>query len=475
MFLLTVAAIFIIGIVGELVFEKTGVPDVVWLIVVGIILGPVTGTVTREQLMGVAPYFGALTLVIVLFDGGSELRLDELRAAAGRGSALAIAGFIASVLFLAPASMAASAAGILPDEWTWLHGVMLGAILGGSSSVVIMPALAKAGLAPKLTNVLNLDSALTDVLCVVVTAACIDIAVTGSTDAGVAALALGKSFGIGLGMGCVAGLISLLFLRRLKRSSYAYPLMLGGLLVLYVLVDASGGSAALGILAVAVIAGNAPALSKVVGLAKTASLGRGVQSVHDEITFIVKSFFFTFIGAMLGPPWGLVLLGILIGLLLLAARLPASWAATMGAGFSTPARGIIAVAMPRGMAAGVLAMMPFQSGVPGTEQLSVVVFATVFTSILIFATGFPILKKRLARLDPASLVAPAPAKAPKLSADGSIIADASLTADVAAFAGADGDGAGAAATTREPLSALAGQPADATTADQAIPLTRKAD
>ena len=468
MFLLTVAAIFIIGIVGELVFEKTGVPDVVWLIVVGIFLGPITGTVTREQLMGVAPYFGALTLVIVLFDGGSELRLDELRAAAGRGSALAIAGFIASILFLAPASMLASAAGILPDEWTWLHGVMLGAILGGSSSVVIMPALAKAGLAPKLTNVLNLDSALTDVLCVVVTAACIDIAVTGSTDPGIAAVALGKSFGIGLGMGCVAGLISLLFLRRLKRSSYAYPLMLGGLLVLYVLVDASGGSAALGILAVAVIAGNAPALSKVVGLAKTASLGRGVQNVHDEITFIVKSFFFTFIGAMLGPPWGLVLLGIAIGLLLLAARIPASWAATAGAGFSKPARGIIAVAMPRGMAAGVLAMMPFQNGVPGTEQLSVVVFATVFTSILIFATGFPILKKRLARLDPGSLVAPAPPKEPKLSADGSLIADASLTADVAALSVAD-------ETTQDPIAALAGQSADATTADQAIPLTRKAD
>lgn len=468
-FLLIIAAIFIIGIAGELVFEKTGVPDVAWLIVVGIVLGPITGTVTREQLMSVAPYFGALTLVIVLFDGGSELRLDELRAAAGRGSALAVAGFVASILVLAPASMLASAMGILPESWTWLHGVMLGAILGGSSSVVIMPALAKAGLAPKLTNLLNLDSALTDVLCVVVTAACIDIAVSGSADAGVAALALGKSFGIGLGMGCVAGLLSLFVLRRLKRSAYAYPLMLGGLLVLYVMVDEAGGSAALGILAVAVMAGNAPALSKVVGLAKTASLGRGVQSVHDEITFIIKSFFFTFIGAMLGPPWGLVTLGIVIGLLLLAARVPASWVATMGAGFSTPARGVVAVAMPRGMAAGVLAMLPAQSGVVGTEQLSVVVFATVFTSILIFASGFPVLKRRLARLDPASLVAPAQ---PKRSADASMTADASTT-DFPLGAPAEET-----AIDPQPAPAPAVLPtssAESTTADQAIPLIRKQD
>lgn len=460
-FLLTIAAIFLIGIAGEMVFEKTGVPDVVWLIVVGIVLGPITGTVTREQLMTVAPYFGALTLVIVLFDGGSELRLDELRAAAGRGSALAIAGFVASILVLAPASMGAAAIGLLPDSWTWLHGVMLGAILGGSSSVVIMPALAKAGLKARLTNMLNLDSALTDVLCVVVTAACIDIAVTGSADAGQAALALGKSFGIGLGMGAVTGLLSLFVLRRLKRSSYAYPLMLGGLLSLYVLVDELGGSAALGILAVAVMVGNAPALSKVVGLAKTASLGRGVQSVHDEITFIIKSFFFTFIGAMLGPPWGLVVLGIVLGLFLLVARVPATLLATMGGGFSSPARGIAAVAMPRGMAAGVLAMMPFQAGVVGTEQLSVVVFATVFTSILIFATGFPVMKRRLARLDPDELVAPSERKAAP--------PDASMTELPIGLA------ADETVLDPEPLPAMVTASAEATTADQAIPLTRKAD
>ena len=45
-----------------------------------------------------------------------------------------------------------------------------------------MPALAKAGLVARISNVLNLDSALTDVLCVVVAAACIDIAVTRSVD-----------------------------------------------------------------------------------------------------------------------------------------------------------------------------------------------------------------------------------------------------------------------------------------------------
>jgi cell volume regulation protein A len=178
----------------------------------------------------------------------------------------------------------------------------LGSILGDSSSVVIMPALRMAKLFPKLANVVNLESALTDVLCVVVTLACVRVGLSGYSDPGDVALTLGKAFGIGLGIGVSAGLLAFLALKVLKRSSHAYPIILGSLIVLYVVIDYLEGSAALGILAFAVLVGNAPALAGVVGLSKRARLSQGVESTHDQITFIVKSFFFTFIGIMLPPP-----------------------------------------------------------------------------------------------------------------------------------------------------------------------------
>jgi cell volume regulation protein A len=419
-FLLAIAVIFVIGICGELIFERTGIPDVVWLIVVGILIGPIGGIVDRAELVRIAPYFGALTLVVVLFDGGSKLNLQELRSAAGRSTALAVTSFLIAVAVLSVASMVAAWMGLLPDSWTWLHGVILGCILGGSSSVVIMPALQKAGLSPKIANLLNLESALTDVFCVVGTVACIQIAVSGQADVGEAAVTLAKSFGIGIVVGIVAGFMSLFVLRRLRRSSYAYPLILGGLLFLYVLIDEFGGSAALGILAVAVVVGNAPELSKAVGLAHSAQLGRSVTTTHDSITFIIKSFFFTFIGTMLGPPaelsaahgWGLIFFGVLLGVILLFARLPAAGLATVGTGMTLQAKGLVGVSLPRGMAAGVLAMMPAQKGVVGTEDLPVMVFATVFMTILIFAVGFPILKKQLLRVDPSAFAAPTPSPLP---------------------------------------------------------------
>ena len=408
LFLLTIAGIFIIGIVGEIVFEKTGVPDVVWLIAVGIILN-VSGIVDNDKLSVIAPFFGALTLVVVLFDGGSELRLKDLSEAAPRSALLAVCSFVLSTGLVTVAAQGAAWIGWLPSTWGWLHSLILGSILGGSSSVVIMPALRTAKLSSRLSNLVNLESALTDVLCVVLTVACLDIARSGTTDPAGAGMALFRSFGIGIVVGGIAGILALLVLRRLRKSQHAYPLILGSLLVLYVVIDFLKGSAALGILTVAVLVGNAPELSKAVGLAKKASLSENVENVHDQIAFFIKSFFFVFIGAMLSPPFSLLALGAFLGVLLLLARIPAVQVATLGSSHSKAAKGLITVSMPRGMAAGVLAIMPAAvmrdtpSGpvpaLPGTEELPVVVFAAVFMTILIFAVGFPLMKRRLGSAD----------------------------------------------------------------------------
>lgn len=407
LFLLAVAGILLIGIIGELVFERTSVPDVVWLIVVGAVLGPITGLVSRPMLEAVAPYFGAITLVVVLFEGGSRLRLAELSKAAPRAALLAVLSFASSVAAVTGVVMGGVALGLLPSAWTLMHGVTLGAILGGASSVVILPAMGKARLAQRISNLVSLESALTDVLCVVVTVACIEIMVSGSTDSSAAAATLGRSFGIGLGSGVLVGMVSLLFLRMLKRSEYAYPALLGALLILYVVVGSLGGSAALAILAVAVLVGNAPSLGKVFGLTDDARLGQGVQHVHTQLAFIIKSFFFTFIGAMLGPPVTLMVIGALLAVVLLLVRIPVTWFSTLAGHFSPGARALVAITLPRGMAAGVLAMLPHHGGVPDTESFPVVAFSAVVVTIMLFAGAFPVVK---ARLGPDDL---APASSPK--------------------------------------------------------------
>ncbi|MEZ4446451.1 MAG: cation:proton antiporter [Polyangiaceae bacterium] len=396
-FLVAVAAIFLIGAVGEMVFAKTFVPDAIWLIITGVLLGPVLGWVTREQLAAVAPHFAALTLVVVLFEGGSRIRLKELAKVAPRAGLLAVLTFAFAVVVIALAVKGAVAIGWLPASWTWGHALMVGCILGGPSSIIIMPAMERAKLDPSLAGLVGLESAITDAFCVVGTAAAIDILVAGD-QASSPAMSLVRSFGLALVIGAVSAFAWLLFLRLLRNSEHAYPITLSVLLLLYVAIDAAGGSAALGILTVAIILGNAPSISQKFDLGEGFELGQSVQGVNRHVAFIIKSLFFTFMGLMLGPPWGLLALGALFGLLLFLARVPAALLATLGSEHREAARKMVILSMPRGMAAGVLATMPTFAGVADTEQLPVVVFACIVTTILIFAGTFPLVRKQLPTL-----------------------------------------------------------------------------
>lgn len=393
--LLLVAGIFLIGALGEVVFARTRIPDVVWLIVCGWILGPLLGILSKPLLLEIAPYFAAFALIVILFNGGTSLKLDTVARSAPRALTLALVGFAMAAAAVAVVSMGAREIGILEPEWTWLHGAMLGSILGGSSSIIIMPAMATARVESGISDLVSLESAFTDALCVVGASACMAMLLRqGGADSG-AAFVLVRSFGLAFGVGAVAGLLWLFLLHLLRDADHAYPITLAGLLLLYVGVEFLGASAAMGILTFAVIVGNARLFSRRLGMVTDIDLGMGVRGFHSQMAFIVKSFFFVMIGALLTPPWPLVALGILLAAILYAARVPAVRVATLGSGFAPTQRGLIAVCMPRGLAAGVLATVPMAAGVVATTELPVVVFTCIVATIAIFAVGLPLAGRRL--------------------------------------------------------------------------------
>lgn len=412
-FLLTIAGVFLIGTLGEIVFRRTGVPDVVWLIVVGMALGPISGALSPQRLSAIAPYFAALTLIVILFEGGSRLRIAELGQAAFRALLLALLTFVFAAVALAVLSMALRAVRLLPAGWTWFHGLLLGSILGGPSSIVIMPAMAQARIPARLANLVGLVSAFTDALCVVGAATLISLlTAAGSVEP---LPALGRSLALGLVVGGVGGALWLVALYGLRESEYASAITLAALLVLYVIIGDAGGSPALGILAFAVIVGNARWIGQHLGLARELQLGEDVRGFSRQLAFIIKTFFFTFMGAMLAPPWSLIALGVVLGLVLLAVRAPAVWLATRAGGFTQAEGRLVTVCLPRGMAAGLLATLPAAAGVAHTEWLPVTVFSAVVTTILLFAGGFPVLLRRLRQ---ETGEPPIPAPAPAATGDG---------------------------------------------------------
>ena len=59
-FLITLAAILALGSLGGYVFSRLSIPDAIWLIGAGVVLGPVLGFLQRDTLVAIAPFFGAL-------------------------------------------------------------------------------------------------------------------------------------------------------------------------------------------------------------------------------------------------------------------------------------------------------------------------------------------------------------------------------------------------------------------------------
>ena len=167
-------------------------------------------------------------------------------------------------------------------------------------------------------------------LCVVGAITLIELAGGGAFDKDAVLSTLGKSFGIGLLYGVLGGLLWIVLHRLWGGSKHAYPITLSGLLMLYVATSRAGGSAALAILAAAVVIGNARSVTQLLKMKDAVALELDVERFHGVVSFMIKSFFFCFIGLMLSPPWSLIGVGAALGLALLAVRWPTAQLALRG-------------------------------------------------------------------------------------------------------------------------------------------------
>ena len=93
--LLAASVVIILGVLGEAFFKKTGIPDILFLMMLGIIIGPVLGIIQPEAVLEIVPYFAAVALIIIMFDGGLNLHIGKVLKTAHFAIILVIVGFAA--------------------------------------------------------------------------------------------------------------------------------------------------------------------------------------------------------------------------------------------------------------------------------------------------------------------------------------------------------------------------------------------
>jgi len=385
---LVAAVIIIFGFLGEEFFKRTNIPDPLLLLLLGVIMGPIFGFFAQEQLLAITPYFSALALMIILFDGGLNMNINDAVRNSPRAIIMASLGWILNVILTA-----ALCKWIL--GWRLLNGLLLGSIVGGGSSLIVIALTRKLGVDEKVETLLSLESIMTDVLCTVGAVVAMNIILSGEVSLVGALGSVGAAFIVGIIVGVGFGILWLFMLEKLKRKPNSYMLTLAVLMLAFVVATLLQGSGAIAALFFGLIIGNSKPIAKLMKFRTTVSIDDNVRAFHCQISFLIRSFFFVFTGMLFAfSSFSSVIFGLLITFVFLGIRIVVVRMATIKSDFNNSVKNLMTVMFPRGLAAAVLATLPLTMGIPDSQAFPEISFIVIFSSIIITTIGVVAIKKR---------------------------------------------------------------------------------
>ena len=375
------------------IFEKSRIPDVLLLIILGLIIGPtMMGAVTPDDFGKVGPVMTTVALTVILFESGTSLKMSALKSAAGPTLSIGLLTFFVTVLLTA-------SVGYLAGLET-LEAILLGSILGGTSAAVVIPLVNSLGMAEAPKTVLILESAITDVLCIILSFSLIGALkydetgnLNGSIEIATMLLEIGESLGVAALIGIAAGILWLQAWKVVHRFPNSTFTTIAYAFVVYGFVDSIGYSGAIGALTLGLTIAN----SKQFG-ASESPLSPTERRFYSEIVFILKTFFFVYLGICMEFSQPLLVGVALIAILIVYLGRLGITRLVVSKSVARPDAILTSLMIPKGLAAAVLATAPAQMVVnmpkASSDKLQAITFAGVFISILLTAVMIPALKTR---------------------------------------------------------------------------------
>jgi len=410
---LAIGAVVFIGFFGNLMFKKYKVPDVLLLVLVGILPGPailggrlhLLTTETLDEFNDFRDLFLSVALVIILFDGGLTLDIRAVFESMRLSLFMAVVTFLLTVMAVAAVVYVAIGGNIY-------IAMSLGAIVGGTSGAIVIPIAVRLRIRPSTKSILVIESALTDVLVILAAITLLTIVRVGEFDAVNLAGDLAFDFLGGALIGFGVGVLWLYALQLLQRQPLAYMLTIAVLFLVAGTVELVGSSGAIAALALGLSIGNRRFVKRqITSVYLSGGSDDRIQRFHAEITFFIRTFFFVYMGLLFefGAIDGLQLIvGIAMLCVIVAVRwITSSAASRIGALPQEDSSALFAL-MPRGLAAAVLATgaAALLAGAPDLPQdidltalflnttLIVIFGTTIIATVLSYRTERTIDKRR---------------------------------------------------------------------------------
>ncbi len=393
----------IIAIIGLLIFaahlfssifSRRRIPDVLFLILIGLVLGPLTHLVNSERLSLLGSILSAVTLVLILFESGIQMSFSNLKDSFKPSLKLTAYNFVISTL-------AVWLVGWLALKLDPVVSLMLGCILGGTASAVVIPTVRQLNMSQKSSTILILEAAIGNVFSILLALALMHAIKSQHVEFGMIFGSIFSSFILATIIGLLGAIFWALILDRVREIKYSVLTTPAFVFIIYGVNEWMGYSGAIAALAFGIGMANIDGiydswLHKVFKK-RPANLNDTERSLFSELVLLLKTFFFVFVGMSIQlNAWQPIVIGLAGTIMLYLLRIPVVRLA-ISKKYQIPdkERKYMSAIDPKGLTAAVLATQAL-AYIPDIETglfIRNIVFSVILFSIVINAILIPIISR----------------------------------------------------------------------------------
>ncbi len=383
--LIGLAAVVVLAIGGQVLAARLRAPSILVLLVLGLVAGPVTGLLDPDALFGEILFpVVALSVSIILFEGGLLLNFDELRGDASTVvRRLLVVGV--PVTAVAGALAARTLLGVSPPI-----AALLGAVLTVSGPTVVLPLLRFIKPAEQVSVVLKWEGIFVDAIGAALTVIAFEavLATGAAPEPAGAALRVGVTLLAGGVVGTIGAFLLVLVLDSHVVDARLEPAVTV-MMVLAAFVAADLVRAESGLFSAIV-------MGVVLANQHRIEVGR-IEEFKETLGTLLTGTLFILLSARLGLdelvaefPEAVLLTLILV----LVVRPVATWLSTVGSRFTWRERAFIGWMAPRGIvAAATASLFAFrleETDVADVERLAPLTFLVILLTVAVYGlTGQP--------------------------------------------------------------------------------------
>ena len=394
---LTIAIIGLLIFTAHLfseIFSRKRIPDVLFLIIIGLLIGPVFHWLSPESLGNAGSLFSGITLVTILFESGTQLRFTALKDSFRGALRLTALNFVLS-------AEAIWLVGWLILELDPIVSMILGCMLGGTASAVVIPIVRQMHMSEKPAIMLILEAAIGNVFSIVLALALMQAIKSRHVEFGAILGDIFSSFILATVMGLFGAIFWALILDKVRNIKYSILTTPAFVFIIYGINEWMGFSGAIAALAFGIGMANIDSiynawLKKFIKKVPV-NLNETERSLFSELVLLLKTFFFIYVGISIQlKQWQPIIIGLGISILLFIIRIPAvRFAISKKEGIPEKEVVIMSALNPKGLTAAVLATQAIIY-IPEMETALFVrniVFAVILFSIVINSILIPLIDK----------------------------------------------------------------------------------